>query len=314
MDKPLCSVIVPIYNNEAELPRCIESILNQDYKNFELILIDDGSTDNSASVCEQYANKNSNIVFVSKPNGGAATARNLGISIADGEYIFFADSDDYVASNFCSVAVDAFEKENVDIVIFGFEYIYLDKNRKVEKHQIKKSSLIDKTTAIRGTLIDGDINSMSCNKAFKKDIFKDLRYPEGIVFEDVGIIYRFMDKADKIYMDRNITYFYEIRSGSVSNKWWHIDRKINNFFNVRKEQLYFIKEKYSQLIKDSYATTGFIAIMADTFLKEENKEVTEFLRSEKVNLIHSSFPYSILFRLWYCFPSFSKKVLKIIFK
>ena len=129
MDKPLCSVIVPIYNNEAELPRCIESILNQDYKNFELILIDDGSTDGSASVCEQYANKNSNIVFIHKQNGGAATARNLGISIAKGEYIFFVDSDDYVSNNFCSVAVDAFVKENVDIVIFGFEYIYLDKNR-----------------------------------------------------------------------------------------------------------------------------------------------------------------------------------------
>ncbi len=313
MDKPLCSIIVPIFNAEKNLKRCIQSILDQTYENFELILINDGSTDSSKEICINFSLYDSRILYFEQNNQGIAITRNNGVKYAHGDYIFFVDSDDYVYKDFCKVAIEAFSFNKSDIVIFGFNTILLNKNKTI-KHHVKDSKIIDKLHALQGTLIDGYINSLPWNKAYKKELFNGIYYPEGRVFEDVGTTYKLIDKANNIYITDKITYNYELRGGSLSNNWWHIDKKINDFFFVRNEQVRFISEKYPTLLRYSYATTGFVAIMAATFLKEENKDVTEFLRTEKVNLIHSAFPYSILFRLWYCFPIFSRKVLKLFFK
>ena len=151
------------------------------------------------------------------------------------------------------------------------------------------------------------------NKAYKRELFDDIRYPEGMVFEDVGTTYKIFDKANTIYITSNITYNYEIRNGSLSNKWWCNDKKINDFFTIRCEQLQFINNNYPSLIKLSYATTGFVAIMAHVFLKEKNELIDNWLDSERKMLIHSAFPYSILFRIFYFAPKLSKKIIKRIF-
>lgn len=312
MREPLCSIIVPIYNVEALLPRCIDSLIGQQYQNIEIILVNDGSTDSSEAVCREYLNRDARIKLINKENGGLSSARNAGLKLSKGEYIFFVDSDDYVTSDFCSVGVDGFLNHNADVVIFGFNNIFVDTNKVIEKH-CKKSRVISKEEALKGTLIDGYINSLAWNKAYKRELFDNIKYPEGMVFEDVGTTYKIFDKANTIYISSNITYNYELRNGSISNKWWCNDKKINDFFILRSEQLQFIKEKYPSLIKQAYTTTGFVALMAHVFLKEKNELIDNWLDSEKKMLIHSAFPYSILFRFFYFAPKLSKKIIKRIF-
>ena len=310
---PLCSIIVPIYNVQTLLPRCIESLICQQYENIEIILVNDGSTDNCETICREYEKKDSRIKVITKNNGGLSSARNAGIDIAKGDIFLFVDSDDYVTDDFCSTVVQEFISKKADMVVFGFNTIFVDKG-KIRKRHSKASSFLTKKEAYMGTLIDGYINNLAWNKAYKRELFDTVRYPNGKVFEDVFTTYKLIDKAEKIFISDKITYNYELRGGSLSNKWWNSDKKINDFFYGRFEQLQFFKNNDHSLLKYSYATTGFVAIIAATFLKEENKDANEFLKSEKNNLIHSAFPYSILFRLWYWLPSFQKKVLKMIFK
>lgn len=312
MREPLCSIIVPIYNVEALLPRCINSLISQQYQNIEIILVNDGSTDSSEAVCREFLNRDSRIKLLNKNNEGVSSARNSGIALSKGEYIFFVDSDDYVNSDFCSVGVDGFLNHNADIVIFGFNNIFSDKNKILKKH-CRKSRVISKEEALKGTIIDGYINSLPWNKAYKRTLFSNIKYPEGMIFEDVGTTYKIFDKANTIYITSNITYNYEIRNGSLSNKWWCNDKKINDFFAIRCEQLQFINNNYPSLIKLSYATTGFVAIMALIYLKEKNELIDNWLYSEKKMLIHSAFPYSILFRFFYFAPKLSKNIIKRIF-
>lgn len=312
MREPLCSIIVPIYNVEALLPRCIDSLIGQQYQNIEIILVNDGSTDSSEAVCREYLNRDSRIKLINKENGGLSSARNAGLKLSKGEYILFVDSDDYVTSDFCSVGVDGFLNHNADVVIFGFNNIFVDTNKVIKKH-CRKSRVLSKEEALKGTLIDGYINSLAWNKAYKRELFDNIRYPEGMVFEDVGTTYKIFDKANTIYISSNITYNYELRNGSISNKWWCNDKKINDFFTLRSEQLQFINNNYPSLIKLSYATTGFVAIMAHVFLKEKNELIDNWLDSERKMLIHSAFPYSILFRFFYFAPKLSKKIIKRIF-
>lgn len=312
MREPLCSIIVPIYNVEAVLSRCIDSLIGQQYQNIEIILVNDGSTDSSEAICREYLNRDSRLKLINKENGGLSSARNTGLKLCKGEYIFFVDSDDYVTSDFCSVGVDGFLNHNADVVIFGFNNIFVDTNKIIKKH-CRKSRVISKEEALKGTLIDGYINSLAWNKAYKRELFDDIRYPEGMVFEDVGTTYKIFDKANIIYISSNITYNYELRNGSISNKWWCNDKKINDFFTLRYEQLQFINNNYPSLIKLSYATTGFVAIMAHVFLKEKNELIDNWLDSERKMLIHSAFPYSILFRFFYFAPKLSKKIIKRIF-
>lgn len=308
------SIIVPVYNSEALLDRCIKSILSQDYGNFELIIVNDGSTDYSMQICEKYALQDDRVKLINKQNEGSSIARNIGLDNVTGDYIFWVDSDDYVSKDFCSTAVNTIERNpNIDILIFGFETILKGKEKKV-KHHSKRSEVISKIEAIKGTLIDGYINSLLWNKVFRASLFNDIRFPEHNSFDDVGTTYKVLDKADNFYIIPEILYFYEINEGSQSTMWWHSEKKTKDYFNVRYEQLEFIKKNYPTLIKEAYVTTGFAALMQSTYVSSQNNPGSEFLIKEQANLKKSAFPYLLLFRIYYCIPQLSKKIVKAIFK
>lgn len=310
-DKVKCSIIVPIYNAEHTLSRCINSLISQDYENIEIILVNDGSTDCSLNICEEFAFKDNRIVLISKPNAGSSAARNTGLDAATGDYIFFADSDDWVESSFCSNVVKIFNEYSVDVVIFGFKEIVGNKIK--EKHS-KTSGLIDKEEVLKGTLIDGYINSLVWNKAFKADIYDGTRFPLGNSFDDVGTAYKLIGKSNSFYISSASTYNYEIRNGSLSSKWWHSDKKLDDYFDVRLAQLEYFKSNYPSLEGEAFATTGFAAVMGIVFYSGDNKRFAQFLSDEKINLIQSAFPYMLLFRLFYKFPSFAKRLLKTLFR
>lgn len=313
MNTPSCSVIVPVYNVAEYLPRCINSLTNQTERNIEIILVNDGSTDESTAICREAASSDSRIVLIEKSNGGLSSARNAGLEIARGEFILFVDSDDYVSSDFCEEALSCFEKSGSDMVIFGFDTIFTDKGKTVH-HHTKKPGIIRKEEVVHGLLIDGYINSLAWNKAYRRSLFDGVRYPEGVMFEDVGTTYRLVDKASSFHISDRITYYYGIRSDSISGKWWLSDRKINDFFLVRTNQLEYIKQSFPSLLKEAYATTGFVALMGSVFSAHKNKDITEFLAKEKKNLISTGFPYGFLFRISYLFPKLTEKVLRLIFR
>ncbi|MEE5989981.1 MAG: glycosyltransferase [Lachnospiraceae bacterium] len=139
MNKPLISIIVPVYNAEKYLDDCLESLVNQTYDNTEIILVDDGSSDGSGSICERYAKKDKRIVFISKKNGGVGSARNAGLAVAKGEYVFFCDSDDMVKYDLLEKSYETAAKENAEIVIFGVVTVNDSRKHIKEDHYIKKA-------------------------------------------------------------------------------------------------------------------------------------------------------------------------------
>ena len=134
---PLVTIIIPVYNVEKYLPKCLDSIINQTYNHLEIIIVDDGSKDSSGLICDEYALKDQRIKVLHKKNGGLSSARNAGLDIAKGDYIMFVDSDDYVESHYCEVPLKHALEKNVRIVSFGYNKIFIDGNilkRKTNNH------------------------------------------------------------------------------------------------------------------------------------------------------------------------------------
>jgi glycosyltransferase involved in cell wall biosynthesis len=209
------SIIVPIYNVEKYLCKCLDSILNQTYKKLEIILVDDGSPDNCGKICDEYAKKDSRIKVVHKENGGLSSARNAGLEIATGDIIAFIDSDDWVYNKMIEKTVNVMLEENADIVCFEFTSQIEDTNiNNYECNNISK--ILNSEEAIR-LLLEGEIKDYVWNKIFKKEVFENLLFPIGRNYEDMATTYLTFLKASKIVLIQDKLYFYYIRANSIVN-------------------------------------------------------------------------------------------------
>jgi glycosyltransferase involved in cell wall biosynthesis len=202
MNMPLISVIVPIYNVEIYLEKCLNSIINQTYKNLEIILIDDGSPDNCGKICDEYAKKDKRIKVIHKPNGGLSDARNTGLDIAKGEYIAFVDSDDYIAEEMCEELLDIAQKEEADIVVCG---VYDVRKEGITVFD-RNLNVSDKDTILYQIFTDY-YPSYSWNKFFKAHLFSEIRFPH-IKFEDLFIMPTLILAAQKISFTPKAYYYY----------------------------------------------------------------------------------------------------------
>ena len=208
------SVIVPVYNVEKYLNKCVDSIINQTYKNLEIILVDDGSKDSSGEICDQYAAQDKRIRVIHKKNGGASDARNLGLENATGEYIGFIDSDDWIEVDMYEKMIQFAHTYETDIVCCGRYNVYGD---------IKKTGLCPKVDAIISDtemferLFDAkECDVSSCDKIYRKSILSDVRYPVGETNEDAAVIYSIVSNAKKIGLLSQPLYNYNHREGSVT--------------------------------------------------------------------------------------------------
>ncbi|GAA2925355.1 glycosyltransferase family 2 protein [Enterococcus raffinosus] len=209
------SIIVPVYNVEKYIRKCIDSILNQTFRDFELILVDDGSPDNSGAICDQYAKKDSRIRVIHKENGGLSSARNAGIEVAQGKYLGFVDSDDYIAEDMYELLHNNIIKEGADLSICGIYDVYKQKTPKVLPEFRK---VCTKDEMIKMILEAKLVSVHAVNKLYKRDLFKMIRYPVGIITEDAAIIFQVLDQCKKIIVDTNQKYFYFHRDESISSK------------------------------------------------------------------------------------------------
>lgn len=238
----LVSIIVPVYNVEQYLCKCIDSIITQTYKKIEIILIDDGSSDSSGIICDEYALKDSRIIVIHKENGGLSSARNAGLDVAIGDYVMFVDSDDFVEPDFCEVPLKIAKEKNVDIVSFGYCRLYAD-GQIIETKTSNPRSL-SKAEGINQLITKSDvIHNYTWNKFYNKNLFKEIRFPIGKYYEDQATTYLLFHKASSIYVIDNILYNYIYRSSSISADW-NKPKSIIDRFSIWLERLDFIKEFY----------------------------------------------------------------------
>ena len=213
----LISIIVPVYNVEKYLKRCVDSILAQTYKNLEVVLVNDGSTDNSGVICDEYAKEDTRIKVVHKENGGVSTARNVGLEVATGECIGFIDSDDYIEPTMFETLLSKLEKENADMVICGFRQVQVNGVAKINKvdHNIDWS----KENIIKNYFTQGIIKELMyapVNKLYKKSLIRNLRFCEKYrMGEDILFLFQCIEKMNKLAYVDGVFYNYVMRENSA---------------------------------------------------------------------------------------------------
>lgn len=309
------SIIVPVYKVERQLDRCIKSILNQTFTNFELILVDDGSPDNCGKICDEYEKKDSRIKVIHKKNGGLSDARNAGLDIALGKYIGFVDSDDIIHPQMYEKLYNCINKSNLDIVQCKFK-----KFRNVEELSVNLSDgdsnfkEYNNQEAIIDLIDNNKINVNAWNKLYKRELFQNERYPKGKIHEDEFLTYKLIYNSSKVgYIDEELYYYYENNNGIMngSNILKRLDRiealeERNSFFlkNGNKElynksntalffalnKLYFIFKRnkmlkndtvHINLLKDKISKTA-CTLVDNTYLSQKNRTIVNLINKNKV--------------------------------
>lgn len=214
----MISVIVPVYNVEPYLEKCLDSILAQSYHNIEIILINDGSTDRSRAICEVYQKKDKRIRFFDNENHGLAATRNFGVEHAHGDWIMFVDSDDWVDPDFCKIPYSVAIENNADMVIF--ELLIVEKDGRLKDERKIVTGFSNSQIAVEYG------RNAAWNKLYKRELFDTIRYPEGRLFEDIATTYKLVYKAKRIVMLDTPLYYYRRREGSISfGKKYHMTRE-----------------------------------------------------------------------------------------
>lgn len=223
-NKPLISIIVPIFKVEEYINRCVDSMLNQTYTNLEIILVDDGSPDNCGSICEKYKEKDSRVATIHKENGGLSDARNVAIDIAKGEYITFIDGDDWVSNYYVENLYNAINKDNAEMAISCFEEVFDARGASIPSNQLKNYELLNSVECLKRLLYQQGIETCAWGKLYKKELFNELRYPVGKLYEDTFVTYKAIEKCLKIAYIKNVDYYYFQRATSIQNKKFNANK------------------------------------------------------------------------------------------
>lgn len=242
MDREKISVIVPVYNVERFLPRCVDSILGQSYENLEVILVDDGSKDASGSICDGYAAADSRVKVIHKENGGLSSARNAGLDAATGTYAAFVDSDDWIEPRAYEWMMEAMLRHGVQLVCAGRYDVDGETGEKITGLCPEKEEVIS-GEEMAGRIFTWDAcDSSACDKLYRRSLFAKYRYPLGVVCEDLPVTYRIALEAGMAAMLPRPVYNYYHRPGSittaaVSDKTFHYSRHTAEIYP-------FIRENY----------------------------------------------------------------------
>ena len=214
---PPVSVIVPIYNVEPYLRECVDSILLQHYRNIEIILVDDGSTDGCPALCDQFAADNPSVVAIHQNNRGLSGARNSGLEVCHGEYVTFVDSDDWLAPDMVSRCMELILENDADVCGVSFNLAYPD-GRFVPNETVASSpEVYDTKEALSKYLFNTNLGVCVCGKVWSRELWREIRCPEGLLHEDQHTTYRLLGEADKVVFVPEPLYFYRQREGSIGH-------------------------------------------------------------------------------------------------
>ncbi|AHH46752.1 glycosyl transferase [Francisella tularensis subsp. holarctica PHIT-FT049] len=270
----LITLVIPIYNIENYLGRCLDSVINQTYKDLEIILVNDGSTDNSLEICESYAKEDSRIKIINKNNGGLSSARNVGLDACKGDYVTFIDSDDWVSLDYIEILYKNIIDNNADISIINAIKVKSQNNDFTLKEQ--KNLLHTYFSSIEFAL-DNTLPVMACAKLYKTKLFENLRFTNSIVFEDEDIMYRLLYHANKIVCTDYIGYFYFQRPTSITSskkKRQNIIKSSDSLIFVLTKKEQFFKGKTTIPYKFYIDSAGLLSrYYAKSFLYPFDKEM-----------------------------------------
>ncbi len=214
----MISVIVPVYNVENYIKECLDSILSQSFQSFELILVDDGSTDGSGRICDEYKEKDSRIRVFHKENRGLSSARNKGIDEAKGEYLCFVDSDDTIRDDYLNTLYNVITADNADLAMCDIEDTRLTKADQRSKHSSQMTSIDAKKWLYDDRTREYVLMVVAWNKLYSSYIFKEIRYPDGRLHEDEFIIGQILDKSTKITFVPEKLYCYRDNVSGITSK------------------------------------------------------------------------------------------------
>lgn len=294
---PLLSVIITIYNVEPHIKKCIESVLSQDYDNLEIILIDDGSKDNSGEICDEFVKQDNRVVVVHQENNGVSAARNHGISKASGEYIAFIDGDDYIDSMMYETLMSNIIKYNADISACGYHDVYA--NRIISSQEEVVVDLFKKEDAIKLLFGKNDkIKVFTWNKVYKKRIFEKIKFPIGEIYEDVAIILDILSECDRIVATNQPLYYYVHRDTSITKKQYTY--KDNAGIVASQRNFEYISAHYNgyednskiYLCKMYFLILDKLILSGDRYIEERRRIVSDINKNFSFVLIKKEMPFN----------------------
>jgi len=310
------SIIVPIYNVEKYLRKCLDSIINQTYKNIEIILINDGSPDNSLNICKEYQAKDERIIIIDKQNGGLSDARNAGLDTMTGEYVTFIDSDDWITEDYCETLYNNLKKYDADIsgcnnIRAEDDYTVIKNNDSINEVEYNN---IEAISAFQDT---GQV--MSCAKLYKNSMFDNLRFKKGKINEDEFIFHRIFYNCNKYVYTNKIMYYYRKTEGSIIRSPFSVKKL--DIIAAYEDRLMFVKEKgLKKLYKKTeqlyiYTLRKMLAYVNTSNLDNKNEIQTKLydklIKAYKNMRINKNISIKsfIVGKLAAMFPSMFKKII-----
>ena len=284
--QPLISVIVPIYKVEEYLDRCVESLVGQTYNNIEIILVDDGSPDSCSKFCDGWIEKDRRIIVIHKTNGGLSDARNAGVLAADGEYIAFVDSDDWIDTETYLLVMRKMKETGAQIGTFNI--INVGSDSFIPDLSVEYE-VLDSEKAIGNTISDTGVKTVAWNKVYQRSVLEGLSFPKGKLHEDEYYTFRALDRAEKIvYLHRQCYYYFQ-RPTSIMGQYniRHID-----MLEGVKQRMELVEERYPRLFRSAKLSLSLCCMVQyQNLLKhkevdangEGRKRVKRLRRSMKIS-------------------------------
>lgn len=325
------SVIVPVYNVENYLEKCLNSLVNQTLQEIEILVVNDGSTDDSQKIIDEFQEKfPQKIKAFTKENGGLSDARNFGIDKASGEFLAFVDSDDYVSENMMEEMYDLAKKNEAELVICNLQKV--DENGNVTQKLTQIPNFFEKIDLEKNFSVFSDISYFACNKIFKKELFEGKKFQKGMHFEDIELIPQILLQCKTLAKADAFHYQYLERTNSISKS--HTERGLDILKAVKNVEKSFENSSYSskkqelkgfQILEGVYTFLAYLAFVKDDevynkmslelkkFIKERNISTSEILKYKRFGqnyLLSMPFKKRVYYLLY--FFGLEKVIRKIV--
>ena len=293
---PVVSVVIPVYNVETYLKRCVDSVLAQAYSNLDVVLVDDGATDSSGAICDGYAGRDARVRVLHQNNGGLSAARNAGMKLVRGEYVVFVDSDDCIGPEHIKRLLSCALRYDVPLAVTGYTPVEVDGPVDSREKEQVSERLIPLVEAMEYTvMLDGLFASHAWGKIYRSDLFDLLHYPVGKAYEDQYVTYKVIYKADGVAYENANDYYYTVdRKNSISHK--DLTKNLD-FLAALKEQFAFarvhcpgmmmsLETRYS----DSLASLLTDLSQSDNASKQDFDDVYTELKKRRFKVLSGQIP------------------------
>lgn len=297
----MISVIINVFNDEKHLGKCIESVVNQTYKDLEIIIVNDGSTDNTLAICESYSDDR--IRIISQNNKGLAFSRNVGIDNSNGEYLYFIDSDDFIEPDTLEYLYNLSQKYNADFTTCKVMTIH-NYDFKKENNE-EKVEILSNKEMLGKILLRKDRATETWNKLMKRELFDNLRFEDRII-NDMAFSHKLVMRTDNIVFGNQVKYYYVKHSQSITARKSSLERLID-IYKVFVDRYFYVEKVYPKFAENEYA---LLEIIVRLYLKN-NKELEKYLNEKNaVELFNKHFS----FRFLKCKVRINEKIKILLFR